>query len=415
MTQLIFQLQKAKSASRKVALLSTNEKNSALKKIAAALKRESKKITTANEKDLRAGEKKGLGEKLDRLKFNKERIEASAKEVLNVASLPDPVGKLIQTHKSLAKFSLQRVSVPLGVVAMIYESRPNVTVDAISLALKSGNAVVLRGSSDALNSNRAIVAIIKQALKSTKVPIEAIQFIDSPDRKVVGKLLKARAFIDVIIPRGGRKLIDFVAQNSEIPVIETGASVVHLYVDQKANLKKAVKIAVNSKARRVSICNALDTLLIHKKIAKKYLALLIPELEKEKVNIHISRTDAKYLKKPVTCNLKPDFEKEWLSYDVNIKVVSSIDEALNHIQKYSLGHTEAIVSEDKKAQERFLREVDAACVYANLSTQFSDGAQFGLGAEIGISTQKMHARGPFALEALTTYKWVGRGKGEIRN
>lgn len=407
------QLAKARSASRQLALVSTSEKNTALKKIAAALKKNAKIIEAANVRDLKLGEKKGLGEKLDRLKFDQARIFASADEVSKVAALPDPVGRVLQTHKPLAGFDLKRISVPLGVIAIIYESRPNVTIDAAVLCLKAGNAVVLRGSSEALNSNRAIVRIIHSALRGTKIPVEAVQLIDSPDRKLVTELLKAREYIDLVIPRGGKSLINYVVENSRIPVIETGASVVHLYVDAKADLNKAVKIAVNSKTRRVSICNALDTLLLHKSIAKKFWKLVEPELKKAGVKFHLTTQDAKILE-PITYNLKPEFDREWLSYDLNLKIVSSLAEAIAHIQKHSLRHTEAIVSKDKKAIERFIHEVDAACVYANLSTQFSDGAQFGLGAEIGISTQKMHARGPFALEALTTYKWVGRGKGEIR-
>jgi glutamate-5-semialdehyde dehydrogenase len=407
------QLEKTQKASRKTALLSTKEKNAALRKIATALIRNAQKIEKANVKDLRLGEQKGLGEKLDRLKFDTARIQDSAKEVLKVAKLADPIGKVIQNHKPLAKFKLQRIAVPLGVIAMIYESRPNVTVDAISLALKSGNAIVLRGSSDALNSNRAIVKVIKAALKNTKVPLDAIQFIDSPDRRIVGQLLKMRELIDLVIPRGGKNLINFVVQNSQIPVIETGASVVHLYIDAKANLEKATEIAVNSKTRRCSICNALDTLLVHEKIAKKFLAQLVPEITKHGVKIHAEKKFKKYFS--TDCRLKPaNYSKEWISLNLNIKIVKNLDEAIEHIHTYSLQHTEAIVTEDKKAAEKFLSEVDAACVYHNLSTQFSDGAQFGLGAEIGIATQKMHARGPFALEALTTYKWAGRGKGEIR-
>ncbi|MBU1090036.1 glutamate-5-semialdehyde dehydrogenase [Patescibacteria group bacterium] len=407
------QFEKTRTASRKVALLSVVDKNSALRKIAAALEKNAKKIEAANLKDLKLAEAKNLGEKLDRLKFDTSRILASAAEVRKIAWLPDPVGRILETAKPRAKFHLERISVPLGVIAMIYESRPNVTVDAIALALKSGNAIVLRGSSDALNSNRAIVKIIRESLQSTKIPVEAIQFIDSKDRKIVGELLKSRKFIDLVIPRGGRGLIDFVAANSTIPTIETGASVVHIFVDAKADLAKAVKIVVNSKMRRVSICNALDTLLVHEKIASKLLAKLLPELEKLKVKIHAEKESRGLF----STNYKlrtTNFSKEWLSLDLNVKVVKSLDEAIAHISKYSLRHTEAICTEDKKAAEKFLREVDAACVYSNLSTQFSDGGEFGLGAEIGISTQKLHARGPFALEALTSYKWVGRGKGEIR-
>ncbi|MFH1545825.1 MAG: glutamate-5-semialdehyde dehydrogenase [Patescibacteria group bacterium] len=408
------QLEKTRAASRKVAPLSTTDKNSALRKIAAALEKNAKKIEAANLKDLKLGEAKNLGEKLDRLKFDAPRIFASAAEVRKIARLPDPVGRILETAKPRAKFHLERISVPLGVIAMIYESRPNVTVDAIALALKSGNAIVLRGSSDALNSNRAIVKIIRESLQSTKIPAEAIQFIDSKDRKIVGELLKSREFIDLVIPRGGRGLIDFVAANSTIPTIETGASVVHLFVDAKADLAKAVKIVVNSKTRRVSICNALDTLLVHEKIAPKLLEKLLPKLEEKKVKLHSSELTPQLTGGLTVRFDSPEFDREWLSLDLNVKVVKSLDEAIAHISKYSLRHTEVICTEDKKAAEKFLQEVDAACVYSNLSTQFSDGGEFGLGAEIGISTQKLHARGPFALEVLTSYKWVGRGKGEIR-
>ncbi|MCF7836908.1 glutamate-5-semialdehyde dehydrogenase [Candidatus Gracilibacteria bacterium] len=390
------QLAAAQKSSRIVATLTTADKNLALGKIAAALIHNAEKIETANKKDL----KKISTEKFDRLKFDTARIQDSAQEVLKVSKLKDPVGRILETAKPRAKFKLQKISVPLGVIAMIYESRPNVTIDAIALALKSGNAIVLRGSADALNSNRAIVKIIRESLRSTKIPLGTIQFLDSPDRKIVGQLLQAREFIDLVIPRGGRGLIDFVAKNSLIPTIETGASVVHIFVGCSADVAKAVKIIVNSKTRRTAICNALDTLLVHKKIEKKLLAKLIPELEKLKVKIHRGNS--------------AKFDREWLSLDLNLKIVGSLDEALVHIAKYSLGHTEAIISRDQKAIDRFLREVDAACVYANLSTQFSDGGEFGLGAEIGISTQKMHARGPFALEALTSYKWVGVGTGQVR-
>lgn len=399
MRKLDSQLRKARAASRTLALLKTVEKNAALKNIAAALIKNTRQIIKANELDLKAGQRKGLGTKLDRLAFGLERIAASAQEVLKVAHLPDPVGRTLGQYTPRAKFKLERITVPLGVVGIIYESRPNVTIDATSLALKSGNAIVLRGSSDALRTNRAIVKIIRTALKSTKVPVEAVQFIDSTERKVVGQMLSARGKIDIVIPRGGRGLIDFVAANAKVPIIETGASVVHLYIDQKADLKKAIAITVNSKCRRVSICNALDTLLVHQSIAKKFIPLMTAELKKQGVKIHTT---------------KQKFDTEFLGLELNLKVVPNLTTAIRHIQEHSLGHTEAIVTEDKSTAERFLREIDAACIYHNLSTQFSDGGEYGLGAEIGISTQKTHARGPFALEALTTYKWIGRGTGQIR-
>lgn len=406
------QLTVARSASRALALLSTKEKNTALLAISRALLSSSKEIAVANSKDLAAGAKKKLGDKLDRLAFGAERVIASAKDVAHVATLADPVGVILEKRKARAGFSLERVSVPFGVIGMVYESRPNVTIDAIALAIKSGNAVVLRGGSDALLTNRAIVRVIQKALAKTAVPVEAVQFIDSVERSTVGELLNARGKVDVIIPRGGKALIDFVVENAKVPVIETGASVVHLYVDQSADLKKAVTIAVNSKCRRVSICNALDTLLVHQKIAKKFLATLLPELLKNKVQIHADDATKKTLNQLTVKNSK--FNREFLSYDLNIKLVKNLDEAISHIQTYSLGHTEAVVAKDKKVIERFTKEIDAACIYANLSTQFSDGGEFGLGAEIGISTQKLHARGPFALAGLTTYKWIGRGSGEVR-
>ncbi|MFH0834056.1 MAG: glutamate-5-semialdehyde dehydrogenase, partial [Patescibacteria group bacterium] len=317
------QLAAAKKSSRIVATLSTVEKNSALEKIAAAIEKNFAEIERANQKDLQ----KISADKFDRLKFDKTRIENSAREIRKVASLPDPVGRVLENAKPLSSFKLQKISVPLGVIAMIYESRPNVTLDAISLALKSGNAIVLRGSADALNSNRAIVQIVKKALKNSAIPLDTIQFLDSPDRKIVGELLKARAFVDLVIPRGGRGLIDFVAKNSLIPTIETGASVVHIFVGCSADVDEAVKIIVNSKTRRTSICNALDTLLVHEKIEKKLLA-------KHGVKIHRGKN--------------AQFDREWLSLDLNLKIVKSLDEALAHIQKYSLKHTEAIISRDQK-------------------------------------------------------------------
>ncbi|MFA6458061.1 MAG: glutamate-5-semialdehyde dehydrogenase [Patescibacteria group bacterium] len=405
------QLAAAQKSSRVLATLATADKNFALKKIADALEQNYAVIEKANAQDL----KKISADKYDRLKFDRARIFGSAAEVRKIATLPDPVGRVLEIAQPRAKFKLEKISTPLGVLAMIYESRPNVTVDAIVLALKSGNAIVLRGSADALNSNRAIVKIIRASLKSSKIPLDAIQFIDSPDRKIVGELLQAREFVDLVIPRGGRGLIDFVAKNSLIPTIETGASVVHIFVGCSAVVDEAVKIIVNSKTRRTTICNALDTLLVHEKIAPKLFAQLLPELAKRGVKIHSAKLTRQISGGLTVKTYAPEFDREWLSLDLNLKIVKSLDEALAHIAKYSLKHTEAIISRDQKAIDRFLREVDAACVYANLSTQFSDGGEFGLGAEIGISTQKMHARGPFALEALTSYKWVGRGHGEIRD
>lgn len=396
-----------------MALLTPAPKNAALQKIAASLSKQTEAIEQANQQDLGRGERKKLGAKLDRIRFNRARILASSKEVLNVARLPDPVGRVLLKAKPLRNFSLQKVSVPLGVIAIIYESRPNVTVDAAVLALKAGNAVLLRGSRDAQNSNRILLKIMRAVLAKTAVPPDAVQLVDSPQRAVVGEILRARGAIDLVIPRGGKSLIDFVVANAQVPVIETGASVVHLFVDQEAELEQAVKIALNSKLRRTAICNALDTLVLHCKIAQLFLTKFIPAFQERGGILHAEKR-AKSLLPPGTEFRAPDFTREWLSPDLNLKVVGSLTEAIKFIQMYSLGHTDAICSRNKITQERFLAEVDSACVYANLSTQFSDGAEFGLGAEIGISTQKLHARGPFALESLVSYKWVGRGKGEVR-
>ena len=414
MKSLDRKLAAARTASYVLAGLSTKEKNLALQKIAVALQKNAAAVATANRKDLALGEKNKLGAKLDRLAFGVGRVQASSKEVLHVVKLPGPVGRVLEERKAKAGFSLKRVATPLGVIAMIYESRPNVTIDAATLAIKSGNAVVLRGGSDARETNRALVAIMRAALAGTRVPADAIQFIDSTDRSVVGELLAARGKVDVVIPRGGKSLIEYVVQHSRVPVIETGASVVHLYVDKSADLIQAVSLILNSKCRRVSICNALDTVLVHKQVAQKLFATLIPELQKNNVIIHADQATKAYLKNAKDKILPAKFDTEFLDYALNLKVVASLDEAILHIRHYSLGHTEAILAKDRKAIERFTREVDAACVYANLSTQFSDGGEFGLGAEIGISTQKLHARGPFALEALTTYKWVGQGSGQVR-
>lgn len=414
MKDLYSQARAAVRASRTLATLSTDAKNAALTKIVVALLARSDEILAANNEDVErvgkpnipanaAGADSNPNPMLDRLLLTPDRIRAMAKDIETVIALPDPVGEMIDERTRPNGLTIQRVRVPLGVVGMIYESRPNVTVDAAVLCLKSGNAVMLKGGSDAISTNRVLAKIMKEALEENEReqgPAGAgLQFIDSTDRTVTAEFLKLKGFLDVIIPRGGKGLIDFVTQNSTVPVIETGASVVHTYVDEAADFEMAVNIVVNAKTRRVSICNALDTLLVHEKIAEKFLAMLTPRLHEAGVKIRIDEAA---------------FGIEFLDYVLAIKTVKSLNEALDHIAKYSLKHSEAIVTEDRATAERFLREVDAACVYWNASTQFTDGAQFGLGAEMGVSTQKIHARGPFALEGLTTYKWVVYGEGQIR-
>ena len=426
------QIYKAGLAERKLALIPTDLKNKAVKRVAELLIKNSSLILSANEKDMKEGHRNKLGSKLDRLLLTKERIKSISDEALNVASLPDSVGQIIDERKRPNGLKISRIRVPIGVIAIIYEARPNVTVDATCLCIKSGNAVILKGGSDAINSNRILAKLIRQALKETGIDPEAVQFVDSTDRKTTTELLKTKQGIDCVIPRGGKGLIDFVKENSRIPIIETGASVVHVYVDKSADIKKAVDIVVNAKTRRVSICNTLDVLLVHKSIASKFLPKLADKLLaiSKSACLPAGRRSAdqqlvEIRAEKIVQNLMPsypkfrtlgasDFDTEFLDYKMAVKLVGNLDEALDHIAKHSLKHSEAIVTEDKVAAEKFLQSVDAACCYHNASTQFSDGAQFGLGAEIGISTQKLHVRGPFALEGLTTFKWIVRGNGQVR-
>lgn len=414
------QISKANQAARKLAVLSSDNKNKALKRISELLIGQTNLILTENEKDMKEGEKNDLGSKLDRLLLTEERIKGIADDILNVATLSDSVGQVIDEREQPNGLKISRVRVPIGVIGIIYEARPNVTVDAAVLCLKSGNAVILKGGSDAINSNRILAKIIRTALEETGIDPEAVQFIDSADRQSTEELLKIKEGIDCIIPRGGKGLINFVKETSTIPVIETGASVVHVYVDKSADVEKAVNIVVNSKTRRVSICNALDVLLVHKDIASDFLPQLSEKLsaisDQQSVEIHADDEVQKLLTPYSRLHTlsDEDFDTEFLDYKMAIKLVSDSQEAIDHIAEHSLKHTESIVTEDKETAEKFLKSVDSACVYHNASTQFSDGAQFGLGAEIGISTQKLHVRGPFALEGLTTFKWVIRGDGQIR-
>jgi glutamate-5-semialdehyde dehydrogenase len=428
MNNTSFLAAKAKIISPRLAQLSTPAKNELLARIAEALGKNTSQILKENEKDIKAGKRKGMPDSLlDRLLLTESRIKSMADETRKVAELKDHVGEIIESRMQENELYLKRVRVPIGVVGMIYEARPNVTVDATALCLKSGNAVVLKGGSDALNTNKILVKIIKSALEELS---DAVQLIESTDRKATAELLAQHEFVDVIIPRGSRSLINFVRENSLIPVIETGASVVHTYVHSDADLEKAVKIVMNAKLRRVSICNTLDSLVLHKDIAQKFLQQFVTFLPVNgyKATRLEFRADARAfsilnnIKQPKSDKFKmtlkkagaDDFHTEFLDYILAVKVVNGLDEALEHIAVHSLKHSEAIITEDRKTAERFLAEVDAACVYWNASTQFSDGAQFGLGAEIGISTQKLHVRGPFALEGLTSYKWVIEGDGQVR-
>ncbi|MDH5781334.1 MAG: glutamate-5-semialdehyde dehydrogenase [Dehalococcoidia bacterium] len=409
----------AKAASRKLAFLSTEVKNKALLNVAEALIDEQSEILAANKIDYEEAKASGMSEAmLDRLLLSLSRLEAMSQDVKTMAALPDPVGEVFEMRTLPNGLQIGKKRVPLGVIGAIYESRPNVTIDISSLCLKSGNAVILRGGREAINSNSALAKVAQQACLNAGVPEGAIQFIESTERALVNHMLQMKGVIDLIIPRGGPGLIKLISENAAMPVITGGVGVCHTYVDKSADLSKAVAIAYNAKVQRPTVCNALDCLLVHSQIAQAYLPAIAQEWSKAGVEMHCDEQALAILKPVSSLKLVPavdgDWGREFLSLKAAIKVVDSLDEALEHIEKYGSGHSEAIVTEDYSAAMRFLNEVDAACVYANASIRFTDGGQFGLGAEIGISTQKFHARGPMGLKELTSYKWIIFGSGQVR-
>jgi len=409
----------AKAASRKLAFLSTEVKNKALANIAESLIDKRDEILAANKIDYEEAKPSGMSEAmLDRLMLSPSRLESIAQDTKTVAALPDPVGEMLDMRTLPNGLQIGRKRVPLGVIGAIYESRPNVTIDISSLCLKSGNAVILRGGKEAINSNTALARVAQGACSQAGVPQGAIQLIESTERALVNHMLKMRGVIDLIIPRGGAGLTKLISENAAMPVLTGGIGVCHTYVDKSADLNKAVAIAYNAKVQRPTVCNALDCLLVHSQVAPDYLPAIAREWAKAGVEMHCDKRAMAILKPVPSLELVPatdeDWGKEYLSLKAAIKVVQSLDEALEHIEKYGSGHSEAIVTEDYSAAIRFLNEVDAACVYANASTRFTDGGQFGLGAEIGISTQKFHARGPMALKELTSYKWIILGSGQVR-
>jgi len=408
-----------KAASKKLAFLATEVKNKALLNVAEALVAGQNEILAANDLDYGKAKAEGMSEAmLDRLKLSPSRLVGIAQDTRAVAALADPVGEVYEMRTLPNGLQIGKKRVPLGVIGAIYESRPNVTVDISVMCLKSGNAVILRGGSEALNSNRALAKVIQQACYQAGVPQGAVQFIESTERALVNNMLKMKGTIDLIIPRGGAGLIKLISENATMPVITGGIGVCHTYVDRSGNLERAVAIAYNAKVQRPTVCNALDTLLVHSEVAEVYLPLIAREWARAGVEMHCDERALAILKPVSPLKLVPalddDWGKEFLGLTAAIKVVDSLDEALAHIDLYGSGHSEAIVTEDYSAAMRFLNEVDAACVYVNASTRFTDGAQFGLGAEIGISTQKFHARGPMALKELTSYKWVIFGSGQVR-
>jgi len=409
----------AKAASKKLAFLSTEVKNKALLNIADALIDKLNEILIANKIDYEKAKASGMSEAmLDRLMLSPSRLEGIAQDTKNVAALPDPVGEVFEMRTLPNGLQISKKRVPLGVIGAIYESRPNVTIDISSLCLKSGNAVILRGGKEAINSNKALTKVAQEACTQAGVPQGAIQLIESTERALVNHMLKMKGIIDLMIPRGGAELIKLVSENAAMPVVTGGIGVCHTYVDKSADINKAVAIVYNAKVQRPTVCNALDCILVHNQIAPAYLPAIAKEWAKAGVEMHCDQRAMSILKPIPSLKLVPakdeDWGKEYLSLKAAIKVVDSLDEALEHIEKYGSGHSEAIVTEDRSAATRFLNEVDAACVYANASTRFTDGGQFGLGAEIGISTQKFHARGPMALKELTSYKWIIQGSGQVR-
>ena len=409
----------AKEASRRLAYLSTDIKNKALRNIAEALRSKTKEIIAANKLALKQAAANGINETMqDRLLLNEARLEGMAKDVLVVAGLPDPVGEVFDMRTMPNGLLMGKKRVPLGVIGAMYESRPNVTIDISALCLKSGNAVILRGGKEAFNSNLALVKLVQQAISKAGVPEGAVQFVENTDRALVGEMLKLNGYIDLMIPRGGAPFVKFVIENAAMPVVAGGIGVCHTFVDSSADIEKAVVIVYNAKVQKPSVCNALDTILVHRVVAEEYLPEVAKELAKAGVEMHCDKAAMKILKSESGLKLKAavkdDWGKEFLALTAAVKVVDSLDEALAHIAKYGSGHSEAIITEDYTSGMRFLNEVDAACVYINASTRFTDGSQFGLGAEVGISTQKMHARGPLGLKELTSYKWIIFGSGQVR-
>jgi glutamate-5-semialdehyde dehydrogenase len=404
----------ARDASRALAQASTSQKNAGLEAIAAAIESGAERILPANELDLANGRENGLTSGLiDRLTLTPQRLQALADAVRDIVALPDPVGDVIRGSSLPNGLQLTQVRVPFGVVGVIYEARPNVTVDIAALTLKSGNAAVLRGGSAAEQTNRVLVALIQDALESAGLPRDGVQTIDEFGREGATQLMAARGYVDVLIPRGSQSLIDTVVRESKVPVIETGAGVVHVYLDESADTQMAIDIVVNAKVQRPSVCNAAETLLVHRAAADRLVPPVLAALAAQNVQLHADER-ARALHADAIPVTEDDYTIEHMALEMNVRVVDDLDQALEHIRQYSTKHTEAIVTNDYARAERFLAEVDSAVVMVNASTRFTDGGEFGFGAEVGISTQKLHARGPMGLPELTSTKWIVRGTGQVR-
>lgn len=413
---------KAKDVSRTIGILDTNQKNEALLAVADALMEQADTIILENEKDLKTGRENHMPEGLlDRLMLNTDRIAQIAEGLREIAALEDPIGEVLFMKKRPNGLMIGKKRVPLGVVGMIYEARPNVTADAFGLCFKTGNAVVLKGGSDAIHSNIAMVAVIRRALEKVGVPKEAVSLIEDTSRETAAAFMKMNDYVDVLIPRGGAGLIKAVVNQATIPVIETGTGNCHVFVDETADFDMAAAIILNAKTQRIGVCNACESIVVHEAVVDSFIPHLLKVIQEKQVALHADERILSVAKAAACCDkklLKPASEEDWgteyLDYVLSAKTVSSLDEAICHINRYNTGHSETIVTNNYEHAERFLNEIDAACVYVNASTRFSDGFEFGFGAEIGISTQKLHARGPMGLEALTSTKYIIYGNGQVR-
>ena len=407
--------QQAKVAGRQIAKLSTAAKNDLLNQVAKALVAESAYIITENAKDMANAKENGISEIMrDRLLLTEDRIAGIAEGVRQVAALQDPIGQVVRGYTNLDGLKIVQKRVPMGVIAMIFESRPNVSIDAFSLAFKTNNAIILRGGRDAINSNKALVTVARKALENAGITADAVQLVEDTSHEVAEELMAATKYVDLLIPRGGARLIQTVKEKAKVPVIETGVGNCHIYVDKYANLDMATQIVINAKTQRPSVCNAAESLVVHADIAEEFLPNLEKAISKvQAVEFRADETALKLMEKAVPASPE-DFATEFLDYIMSVKVVDSLDEAIDWINTYTTSHSEAIVTQDISRAEQFQDDVDAAAVYVNASTRFTDGFVFGLGAEIGISTQKMHARGPMGLEALTSTKFYINGQGQIR-
>lgn len=426
MTDMLEVGRRARLAARLIAITSASQKNSALENLWARLLSSKAVILLENEKDLQLGRQAGLSEALlDRLMLNETRLEGIAQDLQTVAALPDPVGEIIEESTLPNGLRVHKQRVPIGVLGVIYEARPNVTMDIAGLALKTGNAAILRGGKETIYSNRALVGIIRGALEECGLPVDAIQLIDDPDRARVTELLHLDQYVDMLIPRGGAALHEYCRKNSTIPVITGGIGICHLFVDETADLRAALPVIRNAKIQRPSVCNALDTVLVHAAVADEFLPQVVERLSQDGVSFRADESvipllleefgDESRLPASVTPAGPQDFDTEWLSLVLGLKVVSGLDEAIQHIQAHSTNHSDGILTQDEAKARRFIAEIDSAAVYVNASTRFTDGAQLGLGAEVAVSTQRLHARGPMGLRELTTYKWVIVGDYHVRS